>query len=199
MKGIRKIKVFSDQDKLTDRAFKQSITISVLGILFCMIALCSTTFAWFNASVSSTTNSIKAANCSVTVSVVSDGSSVDAVGGSTYTFEAGQVYTITITASGTSETAYCILNIDEYEYYTEQIPTSTTAINGETVSNNISFYMKFTKDTKVEIITRWGYSSQDDRKLEDGLFYKDLTVISSATIEAEGSGEIGVPSSEERE
>ena len=48
--------------KISDKAFKQSLVISVLCILFCMIGLCSITYAWFTKETKSQTNSITSGN-----------------------------------------------------------------------------------------------------------------------------------------
>ena len=110
MKGIKNIIFDFNKEILTDRAFKKSITMSVVGIILCMIALCSTTFAWFNASVSSNTNSIQAANCIVTVSVANSGTAEDIANGQ-YTFKKDTIYDVTVTASGTAKSAYCIFYV----------------------------------------------------------------------------------------
>ena len=51
----------SKQEKLTEKAFTQSIAISVFSILLCIIALCSVPWAWFSDGISSPTNSIQSA------------------------------------------------------------------------------------------------------------------------------------------
>ena len=69
MKGLKNRLLSSDKDNLSEKAFKQSIAVSILGIVFCMIALCSVTWAWFFADVSSSANNIQSAHCNVTVTV----------------------------------------------------------------------------------------------------------------------------------
>ena len=49
MKNIFK----SNEDRMTEKAFSNSIIISVLSIFLCVIALCSMTYAWFTSSVRS--------------------------------------------------------------------------------------------------------------------------------------------------
>lgn len=142
----------SDKTKLTEKAFKQSITISIIGILLCMAALCSVTWAWFSTEISSSPNDIKSAYCDVTVSVVNENSALDPIDGK-YNFLKDKAYKIQITATGSAETAYCILKIDDVDYYTAQIPT-------QTIDNYIVFTLQFEAEvTEVEVITRWGTSS----------------------------------------
>lgn len=184
MKGL-KDKLFStNQDKLTEKAFKQSIAISVFGIILCMIALCSVTWAWFSADISSNANNIQSAYCDVTVSVANSGTAVDPVNGA-YTLEKDKVYEIQIAASGTAKTAYCILNIGGNTYYTQQIPTTTTEINGITVPSSIVFYLKFSADTTVQVINRWGTADQVAQQFENDLYYVDLIMTDPATIVTE--------------
>ena len=177
MKGIKNIIFDFNKENLTDSSFKQSITMSVVGIILCMIALCSTTFAWFNASVSSNTNSIQAANCIVTVSVANSGAAVEADNGQ-YTFEKDKIYEIKITASGSAQSVYCILNINGNAYYTEQISLDAGP-------NTMTFKLKFTSESRAEIVTGWGTASQEVRQFKDGLYYVDYVVTDPATIETE--------------
>ena len=183
MKGLKNILFNSKQEKLTEKAFTQSIAISVFGILLCVVALCSVTWAWFSDGVSSSTTSIQSANCDVSVSVTSDGTTVDPVDGK-YTFTKDEVYEITITATGTAESAYCILNIGGTQYYTVQIPTTAT----ETVPNHIKFTLQFSAEkTDVEIITRWGTSSQEERDFANGLYYLNFVAEPTQTEAPENS------------
>lgn len=139
----------SKEEKITEKAFKQSFTISIIGILLCMVALCSVTWAWFSSEISSSSSDIKSAYCDVNVTVVSEDSKLESIGGK-YSFLKDKAYKVQISATGTAETAYCILKIDGVDYYTAQIPTQTS----------IEFTLQFDAEaTEVEIITRWGISS----------------------------------------
>ena len=61
-------------EKLSDKAFARLMTTSILGILVCIICLCSTTYAWFTGSVQVDSNTLKAADaCLLSVSVYKDG------------------------------------------------------------------------------------------------------------------------------
>lgn len=157
---------------LTDKAFMHSITVSVISILFCLIALCSATFAWFNQEIKSTDNSIKSGNCTVTV-IVTEAGNESAVltpdSNGTYKLLGGTEYNISISAVGTVKSSYCLFLISTDEYYTEQISTSEP-------ENKISFTLKFANTTDIEIITRWGtyHISNDARAFYDGKSYIDL-------------------------
>ena len=61
-------------EKLSDKAFARLALTSILGILVCIICLCSTTYAWFTGSVRVKGNKFKAADmCLISVSVYKDG------------------------------------------------------------------------------------------------------------------------------
>ena len=62
-------KLFGSAENIADRAFLQSITLSIAAILLCIVALCSVTYAWFVADISSSQNTITAAFFDVDVTV----------------------------------------------------------------------------------------------------------------------------------
>lgn len=153
-------------EKITEKAFSQSLIISVVSILLCLVALCSVTWAWFSSEISSSSSDIKSAYCDVNVTVVSEDSKLESIGGK-YSFLKDKAYKIQISATGTAETAYCILKIDGVDYYTAQIPT-------QTIDNYIVFTLQFEAEvTEVEIITRWGtyHIPNDARNFYNGKSY----------------------------
>lgn len=151
MKNLKELFFGSKQEKLTEKAFTQSIAISIFGILLCVVALCSVTWAWFSEGVTFSSNTIKTGNCTVTVSVMNEGAQIAPNADTTgkYILEAGKSYQINIIATGSAESSYCKLVIGGQDYYTEQISTSEP-------NNTISFTLTFDAPTEVEIITRWG-------------------------------------------
>ena len=171
MKGLKNILFNSKQETLTEKAFTQSIAVSGISILLCIVALCSVTWAWFSEGVTSSLNTIKTGNCTVTVSVMYDGVEIapnsDATG--TYTFEAGKSYQITITSTGSAESSYCKLVIGGQDFYTEQVSTSEP-------NNTITFALTFDAQTEVEIITHWGtyHIPNNARKFYNGKRYTNL-------------------------
>ena len=63
-----------NREKLSDKAFARLAITSILGILVCIICLCSTTYACFSGSVQVDINTLKAADaCLISVSVYKDG------------------------------------------------------------------------------------------------------------------------------
>lgn len=159
-------------EKITEKAFSQNITISVLSILLCVVALCSVTWAWHSENVTSSYNNIQSASCNVSVSVISDNAPVEPTDGK-YTFYKDKAYKIKLTATGTAETAYCILNINGNDYYTDQIQ-----ITGE-----IEFTLQFSDETTIaEILPRWGTSSRATKDFANGLYYWNCEAVDPATI-----------------
>ena len=158
-------------EKITEKAFSQSLIISVVSILLCLVALCSVTWAWFSEDVTSSSNTIKTGNCTVTVSVIHDGEEFGPNAGTSgmYTFEASESYQITITSTGSAESSYCKLVIGGQDFYTEQVSTSEQ-------NNTISFTLAFDAPTEVEIITRWGtyHIPNDARDFYSGKSYTNL-------------------------
>lgn len=157
------------QPKLTDKAFMHSIAVSIFSIILCLIALCSVTWAWFDDSVSSASNNIRASSCDVSVEVTEDGTLQTAVSGK-YILKKDKKYTITIKAEGEARSAYCIFTIGGTQYYTEQISTSAP-------DNVMTFTLTFTEDTDVEIATGWGSSSKENRAFATNKQYLDLNEI----------------------
>lgn len=165
MKGIKNIIFGSDKEKLTEKAFRQCIAVSVFSILLCMIALCSVTWAWFKTDVSSAVNQIQSAHCDVAVSVAGSTAS-----NGKYTLEKETDYTVCISASGSADSAYCILVVDGVQHYTAQIPIPTSA------ENVLTFTLRFSESKDIEIITCWGTSSkpETERTFKNGVYYYDL-------------------------
>ena len=62
-------------EKITEKAFSQSLIISVVSILLCLVALCSMTYAWFTTETSSSSNTLTSGSfdLDIIVSKVDDG------------------------------------------------------------------------------------------------------------------------------
>ena len=59
----------SKDEKLTEKAFIQSVVISVVGILLCIVALCSATFCWFTGGTENNSNTLVSGSFDVTITV----------------------------------------------------------------------------------------------------------------------------------
>ena len=62
-------------EKITEKAFSQSLIISVVSILLCIVALSSVTYAWFTGETTSGSNTLMSGSFDVkiTVSKLEDG------------------------------------------------------------------------------------------------------------------------------
>ena len=141
---------------LADKAFTQSILISVVSILLCLIALCSVTFAWFAEDVTTTNNKIEAGTFDLTVTVTTeDGSEILATRGTDgawrATLPAAQTpYTVMLTVTAqTSVRGFCLVECGDAKWQTDAIEvgettfTFTVAVNGA--------------DVELSLAPQWGY------------------------------------------
>ena len=153
--------------RLADKSFNRSIAISILCILLCAAALCSTSWAWFSDSVSSQ-ETIVTATCTVTATV-QDSESVVLLpdGEGNYLLSADVIYTVELVSEGTAQSSYGALTVGGTRYYTEQI--STTAPD-----NTLRFTLSFTSDTVVHIKGYWGTLGREERDLLNGAHYLDM-------------------------
>ena len=120
------------RDKLTDKAFTRLIITSVLGILVCIVCLCSATWAWFSAAVSADGNKVRAGKFDLTVSVADQSDSQlqiteNADGKRVCTFEDAGTYTVSLkmTDDTTVTKGFCIIYVGEDTYYTASINAET--------------------------------------------------------------------------
>ena len=58
------------EEKITEKAFTQSLFISIASILICIVMLCSITFAWFSEDVSNNTHKVEAGRFDIEVAAV---------------------------------------------------------------------------------------------------------------------------------
>ena len=80
---------------------------SVVGIFICMVCLAGSTWAWFSSSVQTVPQTIEVASFDIAVTVN------DELVPSPVTLEAGQQYTVTLTAAGNAPSGgYCIVTND---------------------------------------------------------------------------------------
>lgn len=172
--------------KVSDKTFLHSITVSILSILLCMVILSSVTWAWFSESTSSSSNTITAANYELTITVKNSSEGPQKAVGEVLTFTAteGSTYEITLTATGSASTGFCVITVNGQEYYTDQIftqATQTTDTEGSTSPKltKASFTLSFTKETQVTLTPRWGsYVAKDDWKyFKNKEKYKDCILI----------------------
>ena len=150
-------------ENLSDKAFLRLIGTSLLGVLVCMVCLCSTTWAWFSDSAPSAQNEIKTASeFLLSVQVVPEGSdeAIDVSG----TEEAPGValtagnYTVTMSLPKDSSSGYYVISVGAHTYLTDFI-----AHHDEPNPKTVTFTMTLGTDSEVVFTPRWGiYSDESD-------------------------------------
>ena len=156
-------------EKITEKAFSQSLIISVVSILLCIVALCSVTFAWFTGSTSSGNNTLIAGSFDVDISVsqvegdVASANAIEAIsnaeGKYTYELQPG-TYEITLKLTDTSTVkGHCVVTIGNgAEQHTDAIIGDNTANVDESTTKTDPFTFKITvtEVTTVTLEPRWG-------------------------------------------
>ena len=142
---------------LSDKAFIRLIATSVIGILICVACLCSTTYAWFTASVESADSKIEAASdCKLSIRIT-DGAALDQTveyGDSlTLDLKKDVNYTVTLSLPRDSASGYCIMSAGDDKYYSPFIQRH----DGDPVS--VEFTLRVEKDVAVSFDTHWGIYS----------------------------------------
>ncbi len=152
----------SNQQKLTEKAFTQSITISIIGILLCIVALCSTTWAWFAQSISSDGNSITSGRFDLSISVKNSAPAdltvtTDASGNLTCTLDTPGTYTVTLnmSAANTVSKGFCLVTAGGTTY--------KTALIQKDDPNAFTFYIDAKQPTTVVTFEAvWGKPVSSD-------------------------------------
>ncbi len=154
-------------EKITERAFSQSLFISVLSILLCLVALCSMTYAWFTGETSSKANTLTSGSFDLTVSV--DGVTVteDDKGVWHATLDKiGRTYQVTLTLTEESSVkGHCIVKVGTDTPKRTGVIMRTQAENGEN-SDSFVFTITVTESTTVTFEPCWGVAVNSE--IDDG-------------------------------
>ena len=146
--------------KLTDKAFSRLLFTSILGILFCIVCLCSSSYAWFTGSVSGDGNEIKtAAECLLEVTVSKDGVAIDGIEEGV-NLEAGE-YEVTLSLPGDTASGYCLIKAGGANYYSDYILRHS----GDEPQTK-SFILKVETEQTVTFTNRWGIYATDSHVVD---------------------------------
>ncbi len=121
---------------------------SVIGIFLCAIWLCGASWAWFTASTSTGIANIQSATYTVSVTAKQNGTAISPTvetGITTVKFGAAEIYTVTLTPTGTATTGYCKIAFDGNDYYTEQL-----------TAGSLTFTVRATAGTCLTVTPQWG-------------------------------------------
>ena len=135
---------------------------SIIGIGICTVCLCGASWAWFNASVGSTMQTIKTPTYQFEPFTVKSGDTVLQTSDGVYSLAANTEYTVEIKAAGTAgATGYCTLVINGNESakrYTAQISAGDT----------FSFKIWANDAASIKLTGNWGTRSDEGERIENG-------------------------------
>ena len=144
-----------NREKLSDKAFARLAITSILGILVCIICLCSTTYAWFSGSVQVDSNTLKGAGeCLLSVSVYKDGTEKAIIDTNhSATLECDGTYSVTLTLPNESASGYLVLTVDDQEYYSDYLQ------GNDNTDQTLTFTLNVKAAKTVTFTARWGIYS----------------------------------------
>ena len=151
-----------DKNKEYCRGIYRILAPSIIGIGICTVCLCGASWAWFNASVGSTMQTIKTPTYQFEPFTVKSGDTVLQTSDGEYSLEADKTYTVEIKTSGTAgATGYCTLvinNNDSAKRYTAQISAGDT----------FSFKIQANEDASIKLTGNWGTRSDEGERIAKG-------------------------------
>lgn len=156
--------ISSKNEKLTEQAFSSGIITSVLSIVLCIAALCSTSWAWFTGSTESGNNEITTAQSFTLELILEDGTSqrVDIINDKA-TLVAGQTYTVTISLPKDSASGYLVMTDKKGTSYRSEYIMRHENATAETVT----FYLTVDETQDVSFMKHWGIYT-DAPSVENG-------------------------------
>lgn len=158
----------TNNEKITEKAFSQSIIISVVSILLCIFMLCSLTYAWFTSETSSSSNTLMSGSFDVTINVSkvvdneATASTIEAEsnndGEFSYTLEPGTHEISLRLTEGSTVKGHCIVTIGNAvaQHTAAIIGTNTANVENEDITDPFTFQITVTEDTTVTLEPRWG-------------------------------------------
>ena len=182
--------------KITEKAFSQSLIISVVSILLCIVALCSVTYAWFTGETTSGSNTLMSGSFDVkiTISELVDGvASANAIeaesnneGKYTYKLQPG-TYEISLALTEDSTVkGHCVVTIGNDTQHTDAIiGTNTANVENATMTDPFKFKITVTEDTTIILEPRWGVVIGPD--IENGSTYSASQSSSENAVTQEPS------------
>ncbi len=141
---------------MTDKALNRLVIGSVLSILMCLVALCSTTFAWFTDTAKAAPSTIQTApNCLLEIVVDESGTPLSDIENGV-TLVAGVTYRVTLTLPKDSSSGYCQMFVGTEKYLSPYIARHT-----EDTPKTVTYYVMAEVDTEVRFVYHWGIYSAD--------------------------------------
>lgn len=153
-------------EKVSDISFSRIILSSVLGISLCIICLAGLTWAWFTSSVTSSANTITAADFSVEIEFKQNESVIQPeTQNESYELNNGE-YEVTVTASGTVSTGYCKVELKLSDTTTTYHTIQLYPAGGDGKPKSVEFTVDVSNISYLKITPQWGtYAKQDGEAL----------------------------------
>lgn len=165
-------------EKISDLTYSTRLTFSLAIIVLCLFALCSTTFAYFTASVTSSNNTIAAASASTLIT--KDGQAII----ETYVTTTVQddLHTFVINAEDSqTETCYVKITIKDGDETKEYFTTQLFKTETENKPSEMTLNIQAKKGVSISFETRWGTSSYYIQDTNVTLYDDDSTIVHSTT------------------
>ena len=168
--------------KVKERTLYARLASSVVIIVLCMAAMGFSAFAYFNASVTSGTNTIKAASFDVEVVIKLSDAGVEPQADGSYQLAAG-TYQVTVkrTQDSTASTGYCKVQMGTKTFITCQLGKDVTAENGTRTEHIFKLNVPNGETVRVDIEACWGTSTYYAMG-ETGVDANDLYIHDGETI-----------------
>ena len=170
-----KNKVSFNEEKQAERVISQSLLISIIGTIMCVVFLCSATYSWFTAAEKSGENVIESSLFALDFDVRDENGMTVPVadnidGTHTCTFENAGTYKITLKMNKdtTASKGYCQLTISSKAEKMQTAPISNDASVGGV--NPFTFTIVVEENTVIIFESKWGMSASPD-------IYHDSTYV----------------------
>lgn len=165
------------EEKISEKAFSHTLLVSVISILVCLVALCSMTYAWFNGSTSSSSNTLASGSFDVTISVVrldengAEAGELDVVadpartGVYTCQLDAKGTYRVTLNLTKESNAkGHCLVAVgkDSAKHTAAIIGDQTKNCENMEKSDPFTFTVEVQEPTTVTLEPRWGMVVEPD-------------------------------------
>ncbi len=141
------------QETDSDHKFNNLFLSSMLAMLICVCAFCSTSYAWFSASISSGENTLKSASFSLDITVTDAQSGIPiAENGGLYALLQGKRYCVTLekSAEATASQGHCAVVIGDCIFCTEPFQA------------DFVFFIQALTEVAISLDARIGYSAELD-------------------------------------
>ena len=157
------MKLFSEtkdpNKKMTEKTFVQGMIISIVSILLCIVAICSASYAWFNAGTSSGQNLLQGGSFALDITVTDgEGALVPVTkneNGTLFCVLDAGAYTVALsmTADSTATKGYCDVKVGDLD----AVQTATISSDPAIGVSLLSFELAVDGDGTIVLFTpKWG-------------------------------------------